>query len=791
MTTETSEVGERVLRSEDPDILTGRERYLDDLTLDDLTLDGVLESALELVFVRSPIAHGQITEIDTSEARTMPGVVDVFTAGDLGLEPHWGMPLTPREFSRPPLADGVVRFVGDVVAAVVAETRTAAVDAAERVFVDVDPLPPVIGVEAAVADDAPLLFSGTDSNVALEFDFRKDDDVLAGADVVVRGRFVNQRVAPVPMETHAFAAAPDPETGGLVAWAATQNPHSVRDALARELGLDREQIRLAAPAVGGSFGAKMFLNSDYIVVAEIARRMERPVRWVQERSESMVGMTHGRAQTQEVELGLTHDGTFTGLRIRVLADAGAYPVNGAFLPHNTWTMASGVYRIPAIDFLSRSVVTNTTPVAAYRGAGRPEATSMIERIVDMAADEIGMDPVEIRRKNLIGADEFPYTTATGAIYDIGDFGAALDKALAAVGYDDVLAEQAERRERGDVVQLGIGVCTYVEITAGAMWKEYGALEIEDDGTITARVGTSAHGQGHETSLAMIVANRFGLPPDRVRIVQSDTEKVPRGQGTMGSRTVQIVGTALHHAGGEMVERARVLGAHVLDVPVDQVVVYEGVGVGVEGDPSRSITWADLASAAGDPSRRPGEWEGAETGLRVEIDHDQTQATYPFGAHVSVVEVDTQTGGVELVRHIAVDDCGTVINPLLAEGQVHGGIAQGVGQALYEEFVYDDEGNPMTANLMDYAFGSAAEFPTFEIDRTVTPTPANELGAKGIGESGTIGATPAVQNAVVDALSHLGVRHVDMPATAERVWRALRDAASGGHPLGHLPDRLPP
>lgn len=768
-------VGKAVARSEDPSILTGSERYLDDLTLPD---------AVEVVLVRSTLAHGRIDSIETDEAAAMPGVVGVYTAADLRLKPFRALPLTPEEMSRPPLAEGTVRFVGDVVAAVVARTRAQAVDAAELVFADIDPLPVVVDAEEALADDAPLLFDGTDSNVALEFDFRLEDDVLADAEVVVRGRFLNQRVAPVPLEADAFAAAPDPDTGGLVAWAATQNPHSVRGQLADALGMDESCVQVTTPAVGGSFGAKMFLKAEYVIVSELARRLDRAVRWVPDRSESMVGMTHGRAQIQDVELGLTRDGLFTGLRGRVIADAGAYPVNGAFLPYNTRLMASGVYRIPRIDFLCQSVVTNTTSVAAYRGAGRPEATSLIERIVDMAAAEIGMDPVEIRRRNLIGADEFPYTTATGAVYDVGDYAASLDKALDIAGYDVLRADQEQRRARGDTVQVGVGVCVYVEITAGNMWKEYGALEIGDDGTVTARVGTSSHGQGHETTLAAIVADRFGLPPEEVRVVQSDTKEIPRGLGTMASRTVQIVGSALHRAGGELVDDARLLGAHILDVPVEQVEVVPGVGVGVSGGGdgaatgAGTVSWAELAAAAADPGRRPPGLEGLDKGLFREIDHDQTRATYPFGAHVSVVEVDTETGAVDLVRHIAVDDCGNVINPLLAEGQVHGGIAQGVGQALYEEFVYDDDGNPLTGNLMDYAVGSAAEYPSFEVDRTVTPTPANDLGAKGIGESGTIGATPAVQNAVVDALSPFGVRHVDMPTTPVRVWRAMREAESG-------------
>jgi carbon-monoxide dehydrogenase large subunit len=439
-------------------------------------------------------------------------------------------------------------------------------------------------------------------------------------------------------------------------------------------------------------------------------------------------------------------------------------------------MGQGVYDIPKVQVNSISAATNTTPTAAYRGAGRPEATAFLERIIDMAAVELDIDPVEIRRKNFLAPERFPLTTLTGANYDVGEYAKALDEACRVAGYDDLRAEQRARRERGDTKALGIGICTYVEITAGGMFQEFGGVEVQPDGTVVARVGTSAHGQGHETAFAMIVAELLGVPMDDVTIVQSDTALVPRGSGTMGSRSLQTAGSALYRASEDVLAKAKRLAAHLLEASVDDIVLHDGAKVGVAGVPATALSWRELAAAAADPAKRPDDWPtDLEGKLATELDFNQGEATYPFGAHIAVVEVDTETGEVDHLRHIAVDDCGRILNPLLVAGQQHGGIAQGIAQALYEGVVYDDDGNPLTANLMDYAMPSAAELPSFEASNTQTPTPLNPLGAKGIGESGTIGSTPSVQNAVVDALSHLGVRHLDMPMTAERVWRAIQDA----------------
>jgi carbon-monoxide dehydrogenase large subunit len=755
-------LGNSVRRKEDPGVLRGETQYFDDLAFDAMA---------HIAFVRSTVAHARLGAVDTSEAVGMPGVLGVYTAGNLELPDQQGFVMLPPVFNRPPLARGAVRFVGDVVAAVVAETRAQAVDAAELVIVDYDPLPVVIDVEAALAADAPVVFPEHGSNLAFEMNFGADPTVFDGADVVVSEVFYNQRVAGVPMESNGIVAVPGAPEGGLTVWAPTQAPNGMQAPLAAALGLDPGLVRVVAPAVGGGFGPKAGVYVEHLVAAKAALVLGRAVKWTETRSENMVSMVHGRAQVQHVELGLTRDGTIVGLRGTALADAGGYPAIGAFLPYFTRTMAQGVYRIPKIEFTVRSAVTNTTPTGAYRGAGRPEAASMLERIIDIAASELDIDPAELRRRNYLQPGDFPLTTATGANYDNGEYENALDAALAAVGYEKVRAEQKARRENRDVKQLGIGISSYVEITAPGLFVEYGAVEVNDDGTVTAKVGTSAHGQGHETAFAMIVNEVLGVPMDKVRLVQSDTAVIPRGEGTMGSRSLQTAGTAVFQASGVVLDKARKLAAHLLEASPDDIVVGDD-GLEVTGVPASRRSWAELATAANDASRRPADMEA---GLAHELDFDQGASTFPFGTHVSVVEVDTETGRVELIRHVAVDDCGRILNPLLVAGQQHGGIAQGVAQALFEHVQYDADGNPITANLMDYAMPSAAELPSFEVSNTETPTPLNPLGAKGIGESGTIGSTPAVQNAVVDALAPFGIRHLDMPCTAERVWQALRGA----------------
>ena len=743
-------LGTRVLRTEDPGLLTGSRAYLADLEL---------PGKLHAVFVRSDVAHGTIRSIHSEDALGMPGVVEILTADELGVAPHHGFATVHPDFARAPLADGRVRFVGEPIAVVLAETFEQGEDAAQMVWADIEPLPTYVDAEEALAADAEEIFPGHGSNQALVIVDKPRTD-LSTADTVVRGRYVNQRMAVVPMEPDCCAAEVD-ATGRLTFWASTQMPHGLHGQLASALGMEPAQIRVITPQVGGGFGGKAGIHAEYTVVAAAARRTGRPVVWVPPRSDDMKALPHSRGQIQYAELGCTSDGDFTGLRVRLVGDAGAYPSVGAFLPGGTRRMAQGTYAFPTIEFDVAVAVTNTTPMGAYRGAGRPEATALLERLVDQAALELGIDPIEIRRRNFLGDDVFPFRTLTGNIYDSGRYGFPLDRAAEAAGYDELRAEQARRREAGDETLLGIGVAAYVEITAGGGSEEFGAVEVHDDGTATIFAGTQSHGQGHQTAYAMLVADQTGIPVEQITLVDGDTDRVRTGGGTGGSRSLQLGGSAVRGATEAMVTKAKQLAARLLEADEADIVVDTAAGtIGVAGVPAQALTWAELSTRAGEAGEQ----------LAGEFDFHQEGATFPFGAHIAVVEVDTGTGKVRLVRHVAVDDCGTVLAPLLVEGQQHGGIAAGVGQALFEEVRFDDDGNPVTSNLAEYAIASAAELPSFEVHSTETPTPLNPLGAKGIGEAATIGATPAVQNAVIDALAHLGVRHIDLPCTPERVWR---------------------
>jgi CO/xanthine dehydrogenase Mo-binding subunit len=572
-------------------------------------------------------------------------------------------------------------------------------------------------------------------------------------------------MAPSPLEPRSSAAELGAD-GRLTAWLSTQTPHQDRMVLAGTLGLEPDQVRVIAPDVGGGFGAKT-INAEELLVVWLARKLGRPVRWTETRSESMIALPHGRAQRLDFTIGGTRDGKVLAYRLESLQDAGAYPALGAFLPNLTALMASGVYDIPRIEFQGRAVATNTTPISAFRGAGRPEATQAIERAIDTFAAELGLDPAEVRRRNFISKDAFPHTTVTHAAYDSGDYEGALELALRSAGYDELRAEQQRRREEGGAKQLGIGLSCYVEITNGVAESEFGEVEITPEGGAIVRTGSFSHGQGHETTFAMIAAERLGLPLDKVVVHKGDTDEIARGTGTYGSKSTQIGGAAARLAADDVVEQAKQLVADYLEASPADIVLDPAVGrLHVAGDPSSGISWADLASRAS-ADERLGE---------LKAEHEfQAAPTFPFGAHVAVVEVDTETAKVELLRLIAVDDAGTLINPLVAEGQVHGGVATGVAQALYEQVLYDEDGNPLTGTFVGYAFPSAADLPSWEAVEMETPTPMNELGAKGIGESGTIGSTPAVQNAVVDALAPFGVRHVDLPANGENVWRALQEA----------------
>jgi carbon-monoxide dehydrogenase large subunit len=749
-------------RVEDPPLLRGTRPYTDDLRE---------PGALYAVFVRSGFAHATITSIDVSEAASAPGVVGVYTAADLEMQPQpaAGPPVaTPEEMRRPILASDRVRFIGEPVAVVVAETRAQAVDASELVYVDYDALDVVVDMEKALEPGAPLLFEDApNGNVAAQGP--AGEDALGDAQVIVSARLVNQRLAAVPMEPGAGVAAPDPDKpGAFILWTPSQGPHAYQSAVCDSLGLEKEQLRVVTPATGGGFGARIACYPETITLVALARELNRAVRYIETRSETMLAMQHGRAQVQHFDLAGTREGKVTGLKARVIADCGAYPADASLMPMLTGLMSCGVYDIPKVDFQFTCVVTNTTPIGAYRGAGRPEATALIERAIDMFADEIGMDPAEVRRINFIR--DFPHQTVTGANYDSGEYEAALNRVLETAGYQQLLDQQRQRRENGSPMQLGIGLCSYVEWTG--FGSELGTCEVGEDGIVTVRSGTSAHGQGHETAYAQLVSGTLGVPFEDVRVIQSDTAKVARGMGTAGSRSLQVGGTAVLNASNEVLEKGRRLAAHLLEADVGDIAVFPGEGLGVTGAPGSTLSWAQLAAAASDDGRRP---DGMTPGLTAENDFETPDATYPFGTHLAVVEVDVETGSTKLIRHVTVDDAGTMLNPLMVEGQVHGGIAQGVAQALYEEIAFDEDGNNVTGSLASYAMPSAGDLPMYETVRTQTPTPRNPLGAKGIGEAGAIGATPAVWNAVVDALSHLGVRNIDMPATPQRVWEAISAA----------------
>ncbi len=756
-------LGTRVQRKEDPKFLTSGGVYADDV--DDPRLAG----AAQAVYVRSTVAHGTIESIDIEAALEMPGVLAIHTAESLGLEPV-ASPFNPGS-ARTLLASDKVRHVGEPVAVVVAETQQQATDAAEMVFVDYEFLPALIDLEESLASET-LIYEAAGSNAVFDTtalglpENSSAEEFFADCEVTVTGRFMNQRVAPCPLEVRASAATWD--EGRLVQWISSQGAQGAKDAFTAANGGDADAIHLITPDVGGGFGAKIDTYAEELLLGPISKALGRPVRWRETRSESMMSLGHGRAQLQYVTIGGTKDGKVTHYQLHAIQDAGSFVGMGTILaPFMTRPMASGVYDIPNMEVRTTSVVTNTTPTTAYRGAGRPEATAAIERAMDLFAHEVGMDPVDVRRKNLIAKFLEPHTTAVGQAYDVGDFEGALDKALETAGYADLRAEQAARRESGADKQLGIGVSVYVEITGGVDPKQEAAkLEVHDDGTATVYTGTSPHGQGHETAWAMLASDETGIPMDKITLIWGDTDLVPTGGGTMGSRSLQQGGAAVHQGAIELVDKAKQLAAQLLEADEADIVLDKDTGsFHVAGTPAVSKSWAELAVA----SRQQGDELTIDTLFVADM------ATFPFGAHIAVVEVDIGTGQVKHLRQVACDDAGRVINPLLLDGQIHGGIAQGTAQALLEEVRYDEDGNPVTSNLADYGMISATELPSFEVVHMETPTFVNPLGAKGIGESGTIGSTPAVQSAVCDALSHLGVTHIDMPATSERVWQAIQAA----------------
>jgi carbon-monoxide dehydrogenase large subunit len=747
-------LGTEVRRVEDEELLLGKGTFVDNLQS---------QGVAHAVFVRSPFAHARITGIDTAEAAKADGVLGVFTADDLGREGLASFANVNELAPRAALAVDKARYAGDPVALVVAETRAKAMDAAELVDVDYDDLPAVIDMEEALADGAPLQFEAIGSNIATIRAAKDTADVLDDADHVARVRMVNQRIATAPIEGNAILVRPTDT--GIEAWVSTQHPHMAKDLLAKAIGVEAEHVRIVAPHVGGAFGGKAGTSSDHAAIAIAARRLGRPVKWVETRSEAMLSM-QGRGQVQYAELGVRNDGTITGLRLRVLGECGAYAgFGGALAVGPTYIMTPGPYVVPRMRFDAIAVMTNTAPVGAFRGAGRPEAAAAIDRVLDLAAQELGILPEEIRRKNLIPNDAFPYRTQTGQTYDVGDYELTLQEAMRIADIDAARVEQQRRIDAGETKLLGIGLATYVEIT-GFGGSEFGSVQIHKDGSATVMAGTSAHGQGHATSFSMIVADTLGIPLEKISYRQSDTAVVRTGGGTGGSRSLQLGGSAVSKAADETRDQALAVAARMLEANPADISLEDGVFT-VAGVPDVAVSWEQLAPYAH-------EHDG---GLGVDTDYTQDGATFPFGAHVSIVEVDTETGQVKPLRHILVDDCGRIVNPLIVAGQQHGGGIQGISQALWEEMVYDADGTPITSSFADYAIPTAADGIMLEASNTETPTPVNPIGAKGIGESATIGATPAVQNAVVDALKHLGVKHIDLPCTAERVWREIQNPRS--------------
>ena len=749
-------MGTRVIRTEDPKLLTRGGSYVSDLDL---------PNAAALVYVRSSMAHARITGIDTSAAAAMPGVVQVLTAADIVHLPKLPSPfpgIVPEPYLRPMLATEIVRFVGEPVAAVIAEDAYLAADAADAVIVDYEPLTIVVDLEEA-ATDKLLFFDGTETNTSMQipaFMTANFDD----CEVVVEQRLVNQRMAIGAIEPRCAAAVWN--DGRLTVYASSQGVHQQQGQYLLIYGLDASQVRVVTPDVGGGFGGKGFPLPEELLVAEFARQVGRPVTWTETRTENMLAWVHGRGQVQTIKIGGRRDGVVTAYSLDILQDAGGYPHIGSALIGAGMMMLTGTYSWTNVGFRGRSVATNTAPTGAFRGAGRPEATAAVERAIDLFAAEIGMDPADVRRKNLLPPFDTTYTTPTGTKYDSGRYGDALELVLDSVGYAELRAEQARRRTNGDRRVLGIGLSCYVEVTGmagpdGA--KEYGSVELKPDGSVLAVTGSSPHGQGHYTTWGMLISDELGIPMDKITFVHGDTDVVPWSNVTGGSRSAQIAGSSMVDASTRLATQATDTAADLLEANADDIVLDKTNGVfHVKGTPAKTVSWTDVADAA----HRNG---NALVGISQFV---QAAASFPFGAHCAVVEVDLDTGRVELLRHVAVDDCGTLLNPLLCDGQVHGGLASGAAQALIEEIRYDDDGNPQTSNFADYGIISAAELPSFERVEMVTKSPLNPLGAKGIGEAGTVGSTPAVQNAVIDAVSHLGVRHIDMPCTPERVWRAI-------------------
>jgi carbon-monoxide dehydrogenase large subunit len=786
------EVGNARRRKEDAHLLTGRTTWTDNMTLPGM---------LHLAILRSPMAHAKITRIDASEAKSRPGVIAVFTGQDFAetqgdIPCAWPVTADMVNPGHPSLAVTQVNHVGEAVAVIVARDKAAAQDALEAVDIDYEQLPAVLDMEAALAEGADLVHPNTTSNKSYTWVFESGaagtgqpiDDVLNAAEVTLKRRFIQQRLIPAFMEPRSTVVQPVGE--GFTMWSSTQVPHILRTMLALTVGVPEHKVRVIAPDVGGGFGGKLQVTPEEVICALVARKLGKPVKYTESRSESVMSAHHGRDQIQDITITARRDGTVTGLDVHLLANMGAYlrlvspgiPVLGAF-------MFNSIYKFDAYRFTCDGVFTTKTPTDAYRGAGRPEATFAIERIMDELAAELDMDPMELRRKNWIRHEEFPFTTVSGMTYDSGNYEAATDKALSLLGWDELIAEQARRRASKDPVQLGLGISTFTEMCGLAPSRVLGALSYVAGGWENAAIrvlatgkvevitGVSGHGQGHETAWSQIVADQLGVPFEDIEVIHGDTQSAPKGMDTYGSRSLVVGGIAVVKAAEKVVEKARAIAAHMLEANPDDL-DFAGGNFSVKGSPGNSKSIQDVAFATFTAHDLP---DGIEPSIDSDATFDPANFSFPHGTHLCAIEVDTETGRATIRKYVCVDDIGEVINPLIVEGQVHGGLAQGIAQALYEEAVYDAEGNLTTGSFVDYLVPSAADLPSFITDRTVSASTTNPLGVKGVGEAGTIASTPAVVNAVVNALRPYGVNDIQMPCTPERIWRALSEGAEKSSP----------
>jgi carbon-monoxide dehydrogenase large subunit len=756
-------LGVPLRRREDRPLVTGAGRFVDDISL-----PGMLHMAV----VRSPHAHARLVSVHTEDAAAMSGVAAIVTARDLPAPvpcvPAAAMFPGVAKALQPLLADRVVRYAGEPVAAVLADDRYTARDGAERVRVEYEALPAVVDLDRALEPGAPVIHPALGSNLVFTLEVKGGDPDAAfqRADAVVECDMAQPRLAPVPLECRGVVASYDAGRGRAEIWLSTQTPHEARDGIAEVLGMPTNDVRVIAPDVGGGFGAKGTLYPDEVLAAYLARQLSRPVKWVEDRSENLRAMTHGRAQRARLRAAAARDGTVLALDGEILADLGAYCLSAtAVIPTLTSRVALGAYRISHVRLRVRGVTTTQTPTGPYRGAGRPEGAYYIERLMDLVAARLDLDPAEVRRRNFIRT--FPYKSATGLTHDSGDYSALLDRALALADYHGWREEQARRRRDGGR-PVGIGLSTWVEMAGGGELWEDASVRLEPTGRVTVLTGTSPHGQGHETAFSQIVADVLGIEPDRITVLHGDTAVIPSGIGTFGSRSLSFGGSAVAQAAREVRRRVMAIAARLLEAAPDDLVL-DGGRVTVRGAPGRAATLEDIARAA-----PPDDGRGAAAGLAASVRFEAERGLVPSGAHVAVVEIDPDTGEVRVLRYAAVDDCGNVVNPLLVDGQVHGSIVQGIAQALLERVVYDENGQPLTTSLLDYAVPSAPQVPRIETDRIETPSPLNPLGAKGIGESGTTGAPPALVNAILDALRPAGPRALDLPVTPERLWRVSRE-----------------